>query len=458
MLLPNTEKFYVSWRKALTTLLVFYPLFSILFGGSYLAGMIIIGSASTNGADTASGMTVLIGMTITILPLWLTPLIARFSTGILSQVAGIVNNKSKGLVDRTRKVRDRKGRLAMGETFGSSKAKAARNPFSRVYRRMQNSSQVDADRGKVVENNNKAAYLTSTPGATMAYKTDLANQKVEAASTYNKARFEESKSTSQAIPTDHELATEIQVARDTQQEIDINHNRVSSAKSVLQQELATELSTRPGMAFRAGGIDPRGQSRVVASANAVIADAESKAISAEKSTMTRLSTTDLTGGLDLNTIMRDSSASAERRAAAAGQIMKVGADSDIHNTLDYLSTINGTPEGITIQQQASADIGNRKPLSIGAADMTALGRGQYTGTFDTKVGGRLLNGKISAEGINSASTDELDRYISVIPTLPVGHVERTRLKTAIANYKTSPTYRAPASEVVTRINNIETLL
>lgn len=455
MLLPNTEKYFSLWRKSLTTLLMFYPLFSLLFGGSYLAGMIIIGSATTvEGGDSATGMTVLIGMIVTILPLWITPLIVRFSTGILGQAAGIVNNKNRGLIDGAKKVRNRKANLAMHETLGSSNA--TRNPFTKIgrkmYRRMDVDTRQDADRKKVADNNNVSAYNSSVPGSLMSYETELANQKVEASSSYNKARFEESKSSSQAISPGHPQARQIQEARNTQEEIDIAHNRINSAKSVLQQELAEELRTRPGMASRAGGIDPRGQSRVVAAANATIADAESKAIAAEKSTMTRSTAS------QLDTIMRDTSASAERRAAAAGQIVKVGADSDIHSTLDYLSTLAGTPDGITIQQQAAADIGARKPLAIGAADSTALGLGQYSGTFDTKIASRLSGGKVSAEALNSASADELNRWMSVIPTLPPSDPERVRLRDAIASYKASASYRAPSSEIAAKIDTIQGML
>lgn len=468
MLLPNTEKLYVTWRKTLTTLLIFYPLFSLLFGGSYLAGMIIIGSASSAGNDSAVGMTVLIGMVVTILPLWLTPLIARFSTGILSQVAGIVNNKGKGLIDRTRKVRDRKGQLAMHETFGSSNA--SKNPFSKVYRRMQNSTRTDSDRNKVIDSNNQSGYLTGKAGTEMSYKTGLASQKVEAADSYNKAYFEESKSSSQAIPADHTLATEIQQARDTQQELDINHSRTNSAKTVLQQELAKELSSRPGMAARAGGIDLRGQSRVVASANALIADAESKAISAEKSTMIR------SDFAELDTILKDTSnnISPERRAAAAGQIMKIGKDSQIHATLDYLQTlkeptgnldpVTGNPimkttdDGIMMQQQVAADIGNRRPISLGAGDMTALSQGTYQGDFQSKVVGRIQAGKLSAETLHSATADELEQYIRTIPTMPAGDAELVELKKAIADYRASPTYSAPTSEILKKINSIDSLI
>lgn len=278
MLLPNTEKYFGMWRKTLTTMLIFYPLFSILFGGSALAGMVIIGSAGQASESPAVGMMVLMGMVITVLPLWLTPLIIRFSTGVMGQVAGIVNNRSKGLIDRARNVRNRKANLAMHETLGNPKN--SRNPFGRVYRRVQNGAQRDADRKKVIESNNKASYLTSEAGSDMAYRTSLGDSQVEAANSYNNARFQETLSSSQTISADHPLRAEVEAARQAHEEINIAKNRVQSAQGILQQEYAQELASRPSLAQRAGGIDPRGQSRVVASAQAALDRANDEAMKA----------------------------------------------------------------------------------------------------------------------------------------------------------------------------------
>ena len=94
--LPNTEKFFKKWLGTFMTLLMLFPIFSALFGGSMLAGAAIMNSA--NG----SLIIALIGMSVQIIPLALTPLIIRFSTGLLGQIANITNNSKRGLADRTR--------------------------------------------------------------------------------------------------------------------------------------------------------------------------------------------------------------------------------------------------------------------------------------------------------------------------------------------------------------------
>lgn len=95
-LLPNTEKWFKKWRELLTTMLIFFPAFSVVFGGSQLAGAVIIKNA------TSINM-VILGMIVQVAPLVITPLILRFSGSLLGNIARLVNNPNKGILDRTRK-------------------------------------------------------------------------------------------------------------------------------------------------------------------------------------------------------------------------------------------------------------------------------------------------------------------------------------------------------------------
>lgn len=105
--LPNTRSLFDKWRKSFTTLLVFFPIFALLFGGSQLAGVAIM-----NNADGQMHV-VLIGLATQVVPLVITPLLIRFSTGLLGQVANMANNKSRGLSDRLRNsLHDRADTLA----------------------------------------------------------------------------------------------------------------------------------------------------------------------------------------------------------------------------------------------------------------------------------------------------------------------------------------------------------
>lgn len=94
-LLPNTEKWFEKWRGVLITMLVFFPAFSLVFGGAQLAGAIIL--------QNASGIAMIIlGLAVQVAPLAIMPIILRFSGGVLGKIAGMVNDPRRGLLDRTK--------------------------------------------------------------------------------------------------------------------------------------------------------------------------------------------------------------------------------------------------------------------------------------------------------------------------------------------------------------------
>ena len=97
-LLPGTEKWFKKWRDLFLTMLVFFPAFAVIFGGAQLAGIIIIQNAT--GAN--GGIMQILGMVVQIIPLALTPIILKLSGGLLGKFAGFVNDKNKGLYDRSK--------------------------------------------------------------------------------------------------------------------------------------------------------------------------------------------------------------------------------------------------------------------------------------------------------------------------------------------------------------------
>ena len=94
-ILPNTEKFFEKWRSLFMTMLLVFPIFSLLFGGAQLAAAIIIQS-------TDQMQVVILALFIQVAPLALTPFLIKFSGSLLGRLAGMVNNPQKGMVDRTR--------------------------------------------------------------------------------------------------------------------------------------------------------------------------------------------------------------------------------------------------------------------------------------------------------------------------------------------------------------------
>ena len=121
-LLPNTEKWFTKWKDLFMTMLVFFPAFSLVFGGSQLAGQMII----QNAGDQL--FMVIFGMAVQVAPLAITPLIMKFSGGILGKIAQIANNPNKGVIDRSRGWAEKRQKLAREKNI--AQGPRLRNPTS----------------------------------------------------------------------------------------------------------------------------------------------------------------------------------------------------------------------------------------------------------------------------------------------------------------------------------------
>jgi hypothetical protein len=87
-------------------MLVLFPAFSFIFGGSQLASALII-----QNADSIN--TLILGMILQVVPLFMTPYLVKLSGSIVGKVAGIVNNPNKGPIDRARNfTKDRTDNIA----------------------------------------------------------------------------------------------------------------------------------------------------------------------------------------------------------------------------------------------------------------------------------------------------------------------------------------------------------
>ena len=147
-LLPGTEKWFKKWRDLFLTMLVFFPAFAVIFGGAQLAGIIIIQNAT--GAN--GGIMQILGMVVQVIPLALTPIILKLSGGLLGKFAGFVNDKNKGLYDRSKNwSKDRREIIKNKKLANPNMARF--NP-NRLRRRMDHNSRL---RKKDLETSQKNA-------------------------------------------------------------------------------------------------------------------------------------------------------------------------------------------------------------------------------------------------------------------------------------------------------------
>lgn len=83
-MLPNTDKWFKKWYQMLAQMLFFYPMFSILYGASQLAGLVIITSAT-------NWLGIVLGIAVKVLPLFMSIPLMRMSNSVLGKISGSIN-------------------------------------------------------------------------------------------------------------------------------------------------------------------------------------------------------------------------------------------------------------------------------------------------------------------------------------------------------------------------------
>jgi hypothetical protein len=127
-LLPNTESLFKKWRDLFMSLLVLFPLLSLVFGASGLAAVILRSTSTAtlngSGGNAFIAFFLYIGsFAVQAIPFFVTPLLIKLSGGALGKFAGMVNNKNKGPFDRLRKGGERVAKDAQNRRFANKVGK-----------------------------------------------------------------------------------------------------------------------------------------------------------------------------------------------------------------------------------------------------------------------------------------------------------------------------------------------
>ncbi|MNQ27264.1 hypothetical protein D3C85_405190 [compost metagenome] len=138
-LLPGTEKWFEKWRDLFMTMMIFFPAFSMVFGGAQLAGAVIIQNATSINL-------IILGLAVQVAPLAIAPLLMKLSGGFLNRIAGIVNNPGKGLVDRTRKWSSERAEMHKQRGLGDGERLGRRNFLRNGARSLDNRKRRLAER------------------------------------------------------------------------------------------------------------------------------------------------------------------------------------------------------------------------------------------------------------------------------------------------------------------------
>ena len=497
-LLPNTEKLFHMWRKSFTVMLVFFPIFSIIFGGAQLAAAIII-------TTTTSMLTIILAMFIQVAPLFLTPMLIKFSGGVIGKFAGMVNNKNKGLVDRASNFAKGQRDLAyknkmstgLGATGfrGVGRNVAARfDGFSR--RRKANTAQYEnqaqsqwmnsqsgIEAGDALANSeswnqidkakaasrvanssegqalahllkktesqaviDKAAsetkYTTNKATLELRLKAKIANENLEGYQKEEAALLKEISSregASKVTGVSDDLKLSAQYAARGK---NLNDQRQNAAAQVLQHEQAADLiNPLTGQAAYAGGVDQYGESKARAIATSVMHKQFDDAVVAEKSTMTSMNIA------ELQAVAADPSASEERKSAAIGLVGKNGGMGDVLKTIDNLGAEYSAAKQAgdtakmnvvsSMQKQFFADAAQKIPVSVTGPSKGAMSTGVYEGSIANEVELSFDQGKFSGASLAGMSSHELAATAKTLTANPSKYrlADREALKESIIKYK-----------------------
>lgn len=229
--LPSTQKFFDKWKDLFQTMLVMYPLFALMFGGSQLAAYLIAQNAT-------SVWTLLLSLFVGTAPLVMTPFLIKISGGLLGKFAGMINNPNKGMYDRTknwatdRRDQERAKRLA-NNSFGSGLA-----------RWRDDSKRRDEALKKRYETRRNRNFNASRLGRNLAVQQMLEDDRLAKADNLNKSAYEELKRKDPKVRFE---AVQMKIA---EMSLEVNKAKMSAYLEELQSEKGGQLHGARDVAIR----------------------------------------------------------------------------------------------------------------------------------------------------------------------------------------------------------------
>lgn len=147
-LLPNTEKWFEKWKEIFFSMLFFYPLFSLLYGASQLAGWALI--ASSIAAGSLFG--IIIGLAVQVIPLILSIALMKMSGTVLGKISSIADNIANKPREGLRGMAARQSELARQRRVNNSTMPTAR--LQRYMDRRNRKLELEAEKATFIRRGN----------------------------------------------------------------------------------------------------------------------------------------------------------------------------------------------------------------------------------------------------------------------------------------------------------------
>lgn len=338
-LLPNTDQWFDRWRKTFFAMLLMFPVIALVFGASALASYVLADSAGGQISETSTisenSVNVLVqvaALGVALIPLFITPIIMKASTGVLGKIGAFVNNPNKGPFDKMRKraegYNERRKNLANARRLGGT------NAFKMRADKLQQSD----SRFKRVSG--KALGVAASTGVV---------------GTYAARRAEDSKRQNENARIASDAAAKSYYAKATQDE---------------------------DYALKMAGGNEQMATLVRAYGDQAVKEEDLKDIKAERGLMAHEEDMG-----KLLTIMSTSSVGA-KAAAAAAEVASRGSGEDAQAALDASRSISDTETRRMVQQQLISNMGSDQ-FGLGQGDKSALLAGNYSGkSYDERLNDR----------------------------------------------------------------------
>lgn len=102
--LPGGEKWLQRWWKLFIEMLLMYPMIMALFASGVFVSKLITSSSGSAGLGITTSAMALIAL---VLPYFMIPVLFKVASGTLANLTGMINDRGKGLIDRSRNWRDK---------------------------------------------------------------------------------------------------------------------------------------------------------------------------------------------------------------------------------------------------------------------------------------------------------------------------------------------------------------
>jgi hypothetical protein len=443
-LLPNTEKYFNRWRDLFTTMLMLFPIFSVLFGGSQLAGALIV--------QNASSMHMLIfGMFVQIFPVVVTPLLIRFSGKLVGQIAQAASRPAKRLVDAEKSHAQRKHALHKARNTALGANAKRRNIVRRRMYKNYRASKIDEGMAENYNTQAEASWTNSSAYSDIHSRLREARERKEVGELTADVAYENLKNSNGAIK---DLDVELRVAKakldlskakvdanweelkagetrsfpvsqvatqalansiktDTLQK-QVESRRAYSAQHEQQQQFADMLIQNQVKANEAGGIAPHGADSALAAAISTTRKAYADSVAEARQIMKHFN---LSGSQrQAHALGHDTMPDPDN---PAGPPIPIRGKDSSGNVRIFTPDSIFTREAVIEEQMSIGTVKDALEIvaASGTADMqefkTTIAEGVAKNGWGAKTGG-ILAGRIIDEIAQGqvVSDDHIDRYIT----------------------------------------------